>query len=91
MLFGTLGEAQSFSLDERRDALEALLSTVEAQRVMVGIGAAALSDAVALARHAAGDGCLRQLLLPPFFFKGVSEEGVYRFVAEDHRPRRRPA
>jgi 4-hydroxy-tetrahydrodipicolinate synthase len=36
---------------------------------------------VALSRHALAAGCVRQLLLPPFFFKGVSDEGLYRFIA----------
>lgn len=82
VLFGTLGEAQSFSTGERRAGLEALLAGgIDPARIMVGTGAAALPDVVALSRHALAAGCVRQLLLPPFFFKGVSDEGLYRFVA----------
>jgi 4-hydroxy-tetrahydrodipicolinate synthase len=82
VLFGTLGEAQSFSVAERCSVLEALLrGGVDPARVTVGTGAAALPDVVALSRHALAAGCVRQLLLPPFFFKGVSDEGLHRFIA----------
>lgn len=82
VLFGTLGEAQSFSAAERKAGLDALLSGgVAPERIMVGIGAAALTDVTDLSHHAAAAGCLRQLLLPPFLFKGVSEEGLFRFIA----------
>lgn len=83
VLFGTLGEGQSFSVGERRAALEALLrSGVDPQRLIVGTGAASLVDVVDLSRHALACGCDRQLLLPPFFFKGISDEGLYRFISE---------
>lgn len=83
VLFGTLGEAQSFSLTERKAALEALVASgCSPDGIMVGIGAAALTDVVELARHAIGQGCFRQLLLPPFFFKGISNEGLEDFIAQ---------
>ncbi|SDX05271.1 dihydrodipicolinate synthase family protein [Roseicitreum antarcticum] len=82
VLFGTLGEAQSFSVAERKAGLDALLSAgIDPEQIMVGIGAAALPDTIELSRHALGSGCARQLLLPPFFFKGVSDEGLFRFIA----------
>lgn len=82
VLFGTLGEAQSFSVAERQAGLEALLSAgIDPSQIMVGTGAAALPDTLALSRHALAAGCVRQLLLPPFFFKGVSDEGLFRFIA----------
>ena len=83
VLFGTLGEGQSFSLDERRAALEGLLAVgIAPDQITLGIGTAAVPEAVALARHGLALGVTRQLLLPPFFFKGVSDEGVYRVTAE---------
>jgi 4-hydroxy-tetrahydrodipicolinate synthase len=82
VLFGTLGEAPSFSAAERKAALDALLHEgIDADRVMVGTGAASIADVVDLSRHALSVGCARQLLLPPFFFKNVTEEGVYRFFS----------
>lgn len=82
VLFGTLGEAQSFSVSERMAGLEALLDAgIDPARIMVGTGAAALPDVVALSKHALAAGCVRQLLLPPFFFKGISDEGLHAFIA----------
>ncbi|WP_116084911.1 dihydrodipicolinate synthase family protein [Tropicimonas sp. IMCC34011] len=80
VLFGTLGEAQSFSVPERMAVFDALLEGgIAPDRLIVGIGAAALPDAVSLGRHAAHKGCLRQLLLPPFFFKGIGAVGLTAF------------
>lgn len=76
-LFGTTGEAPSFSVDERRAALEGMLASgIAAERVIVGTGAAALPDAIALTRHALALGCTRVLLVPPFYFKGATSAGV---------------
>lgn len=82
VLFGTLGEGQSFSVAERQAALESLVSSgVPAERLIVGTGAAALPDAVTLTRHALGIGVERSLILAPFFFKGVSDQGVEDAIA----------
>lgn len=82
VLFGTLGEAQSFSVAEREAGLEALLSAgIDPMQIIVGTGAAALPDTIKLSRHALASGCPRQLLLPPFFFKGIAQDGLYRFIA----------
>lgn len=83
VLFGTLGEGQSFSVGERKAALEALVSSgVRADRIIVGTGAAALPDAVELTRHALGIGVERSLVLVPFFFKGVSDRGIEDAIAQ---------
>jgi 4-hydroxy-tetrahydrodipicolinate synthase len=75
--FGTTGEGPSFSVDERRAALEALVAGgVPAQRIVVSTSCAALPDAVALTRHAQALGAWGVLLMPPFFFKGVSDAGI---------------
>jgi 4-hydroxy-tetrahydrodipicolinate synthase len=76
-LFGTTGEGPSFTVAERSGTLEALLARgVECSQMIVSTGAAALGDTVQLTRHACAQGCRRVLLLPPFFFKGVSSAGV---------------
>ena len=81
-LFGTTGEGQSFSLAERRAGLEALLAAgIEPSRILAGTGCAALPETIELTRHAVMCGCAGALVLPPFFFKDVSPEGVYASYA----------
>jgi len=83
VLFGTTGEGTSFSIGERKDALEAVLAAgVPASLVMAGSGCAALTDTIDLTGHAVKQGCAGVLTLPPFFFKGLGEEGLYRCFAE---------
>jgi 4-hydroxy-tetrahydrodipicolinate synthase len=85
--FGTTGEGPSFSVDERRDAVQALVDGgVAAERILVSASCAALTDTLALVRHAQDLGAWGVLLMPPFFFKGVSDDGIvafYREVIED--------
>jgi 4-hydroxy-tetrahydrodipicolinate synthase len=81
-LFGTTGEGQSFALRERRDGLEALIAAgVDARRIMAGTGCAALPETIELTRHALACGCAGVLVLPPFFFKGVGDDGIYASYA----------
>jgi 4-hydroxy-tetrahydrodipicolinate synthase len=84
--FGTTGEGPSFSATERMAAIDALIAGgVPAQRILVSSSCAALPDAVALTRHAVQSGCFGSLLLPPFFLKGVPDQGVidaYRWVID---------
>lgn len=83
-LFGTTGEGPSFSVAERMDALQALIDQgLPARHILVHTSCAALPDTVALTRHATTRGVHGCLVLPPFFFKGVSDDGVvhaYRAV-----------
>jgi 4-hydroxy-tetrahydrodipicolinate synthase len=77
-LFGTTGEGQSFSVAQRREGLDAVLGAgIPGQRIVAGTGCAALADAIELTRHAISVGTAGQLVLPPFFFKGLSDEGIY--------------
>lgn len=76
-VLGTTGEATSFSLEQRREVMSAYAqSGLPLDRMMVGTGAAALADAVALTRHAAELGFAGALLLPPFYYKGVHDDGL---------------
>ena len=76
-VFGTTGEANSFSVDERIALLDAALEAdIPAERLMVGTGCCALTDSVRLTRHAVDSGCNRVLMLPPFYYKGVSDEAL---------------
>lgn len=82
-IFGTTGEANSFSVDERIAALEALLAEdIPGNSLLPGTGSCALPDAVRLSRAALDVGAVGSLVLPPFYYKGVSDEGLFRFFAE---------
>ncbi len=80
-VLGTTGEATSFSLDERKGVMDAYKANgLPLHRLMVGTGAAAVSDAVALTRHAAELGFGGALVLPPFYYKGVPDEGLVAYI-----------
>jgi 4-hydroxy-tetrahydrodipicolinate synthase len=80
--FGTTGEGQSFSVAQRRGGLDGLLAAgIPPARIVAGTGCAALADTVELTRHAVSAGCAGALVLPPFFFKGPSDEGIYASYA----------
>jgi 4-hydroxy-tetrahydrodipicolinate synthase len=82
-VFGTNSEANSMSVAEKRALLEALVAGgVPAAALMPGTGHSALSDSVELTRAAVKLGCAGVLMLPPFYYKGVSDEGLYRNFAE---------
>ena len=82
--FGTTSEGNSLGLDERMELLEELVDTGELDpaKLMPGTGTCALSDAVVLTKHAVDLGCGGVLMLPPFYYKAPSEEGLFRFFAE---------
>jgi 4-hydroxy-tetrahydrodipicolinate synthase len=82
-VFGTTGEANSLSVNERLDALDALVeSGVPAERLLPGTGSCALTDTVHLSRAALEAGAVGVLVLPPFYYKGVGDDGLFRFFAE---------
>ena len=81
--FGTTSEANSLSADERARLLDELLAGgVEAARLMPGTGCCAFPDSVRLTRHAVARGCAGVLMLPPFYYKAVSDDGLFRSFAE---------
>jgi len=80
-VLGTTGEATSFSLDERKAVMDAYKANgLPLHSLMVGTGAAAVSDAVALTRHAAELGFGGALVLPPFYYKGVPDDGLVAYI-----------
>jgi 4-hydroxy-tetrahydrodipicolinate synthase len=82
-VFGTNSEANSLSANERIALLDALVAAgVDPGRMMPGTGCCALSDSVRLSEHAVKLGVAGVLMLPPFYYKGVSDEGLYRNFAE---------
>lgn len=85
-LLGSTGEANSFSLEERRVMLEAVVAAgVPAERLLPGTGLCALPETIALTRHALSLGVTTMVMLPPFYYKGVSDQGLlnaYRQVID---------
>jgi 4-hydroxy-tetrahydrodipicolinate synthase len=80
-VLGTTGEATSFSLEQRKRVMSAYKAAgLPLNRLMVGTGAAATADAAALTRHAAELGFAGALLLPPFYYKGVPDDGLVAYV-----------
>jgi 4-hydroxy-tetrahydrodipicolinate synthase len=81
-VLGTTGEATSFSVDERKSVMSAYKAAgLPLDRLMVGTGAAAVADAVALTCHAAELGFAGALVLPPFYYKGVPDDGLVAYIA----------
>ncbi len=82
-VFGTTGEANSLSVYERLTAFEALVeSGVPPGTLLPGTGSCALTDTVRLSRAALDAGTSGVLVLPPFYYKGVGDDGLFRFFAE---------
>jgi 4-hydroxy-tetrahydrodipicolinate synthase len=84
--FGTTGEGPSFSMAERKETIDKLIANgIPAAQIMVSTSCAALIETLELTRHAVNAGVGGCLVLPPFFFKGVSDQGVidgYRYVID---------
>jgi len=78
---GTTGEATSLTVAQRMAVMTAAASSLPVSQLMVGTGAASMGDAIALTRHAATLGFAGALLLPPFYYKEVAEEGIARYFA----------
>jgi 4-hydroxy-tetrahydrodipicolinate synthase len=82
-VFGTNSEANSLSINERIALLESLIAAdVDPALMMPGTGCCALTDTVRLTEHAVKAGCAGVLMLPPFYYKDVTEDGLYRTFSE---------
>ena len=81
-IFGTNSEANSLSVAERRSLLETAAGALDPARMMPGTGACALPEAVELTKAAVDADCAGVLMLPPFYYKGVSDEGLFAFYSE---------
>ena len=81
-VFGTTSEANSLSVPEREELLEGLIeSGIPVKRLMPGVGCCALPDTVRLCRHALKQGCCAVLALPPFYYKGVGDDGLFAYFS----------
>jgi 4-hydroxy-tetrahydrodipicolinate synthase len=82
-VFGTNSEANSLATEEKIELLDRLIAGgVDPARMMPGTGCCAITDSVRLTRHAVKLGCGGVLMLPPFYYKGVSDDGLFRNFAE---------
>ena len=82
-MLGTTGEANSFSARERRALLEAVVAGgIAPDRLLPGTGVAAFTETVELTRHALSVGVRTVVMLPPFYYKDVSEDGVFAAYSE---------
>jgi 4-hydroxy-tetrahydrodipicolinate synthase len=82
-VFGTTSEANSLAAEERSMLLDELVAAgIDRSRMMVGTGCCSLTETVRLTAQAVKHGCAGVLMLPPFYYKGVSEEGLYRYFSE---------
>ena len=79
---GTTGESNSLGMAERRFLIEAIgKSDLPLERLIVGTGSSSAADATHLSRAALDTGVNGILMLPPFFYKNPSEEGLFRYFA----------
>ncbi len=77
-LLGSTGEANSFSLNERRAMLEAVVASgIAPEALLPGTGLCALPETIELTRHALSLGVTKVVMLPPFYYKGVSDQGLF--------------
>src|SRR5436309_3081219 len=82
-VFGTNSEANSLSLEERLNLLDELVAAgVDPARMMPGTGCCSIMETVKLTKQAVENGCAGVLMLPPFYYKDVGEEGLYRYFSE---------
>jgi 4-hydroxy-tetrahydrodipicolinate synthase len=82
-VFGTNSEANSLSYEERAMLLDELVAAgVDPSRMMPGTGCCSIIETVKLTQQAVGNGCAGVLMLPPFYYKDVTEEGLYRYFSE---------
>src|SRR5882762_6681781 len=82
-VFGTNSEANSLSMEERAMLLDELVAAgVDPARMMAGTGCCSIVETVKLTKQAVGNGCAGVLMLPPFYYKDVGEEGLYRYFSE---------
>jgi len=82
-VFGTTGEGNSMSTEERKTLLDALVGAgIDPSRMMPGTGCCSIIETVDLTAHAIQHGCGGVLMLPPFYYKNVSEDGLYRYFSE---------
>jgi 4-hydroxy-tetrahydrodipicolinate synthase len=80
VVFGTTSEANSFSVIERQRLLERAVSAgIDAKKLIIGTGCCSLADSIELTKHAVQLGCAGALTLPPFYYKEISDDGLFQY------------
>lgn len=83
VLFGTTSEATSFSASERMALLDGLLAAgLPAGRIIVGTGTPAITETAELSSHATAAGVAGVMVLPPYYYKGMSDQGLFNAYAQ---------
>ena len=81
--FGTTGEALSVGIDERITAITALVDAgIDPESMIPGTGLNNITDTTRLSRACLDLGCAGVMTLPPFYFKAVTEEGLYEYFSQ---------
>jgi 4-hydroxy-tetrahydrodipicolinate synthase len=82
-IFGTNSEANSLSTDEKISLMDYLVDGgIDPSHMMPGTGCCAITDSITLTKHAVKLGVGGTLMLPPFYYKGVSDDGLYHNFSE---------
>lgn len=82
-IFGTNSEGNSLSAGERSEVIRELIANgIPAARMMPGTGGCALPDVVSLTQTCVRAGVGGVLMLPPFYYKSVSDDGLFAFFSE---------
>ncbi len=82
-IFGTNSEATSLTVAEKTELLDSVIAGgIPPETLMPGTGSCTLADTVALSRAVVGHGCGGALMLPPFYYKGVSDDGLFAYFSE---------
>ncbi|MEE2745728.1 MAG: dihydrodipicolinate synthase family protein [Pseudomonadota bacterium] len=82
-VFGTNSEGNSLSTEEKINLIDLLVvAGIDPNQMMPGTGCCALSDSIRLTSHAIEAGCGGVLMLPPFFYKNVTDDGLYGSYSE---------
>tara|TARA_B100000579_G_scaffold9459_1_gene7021 strand:+ start:73 stop:993 length:921 start_codon:yes stop_codon:yes gene_type:complete len=81
-LLGSTGEANSMTLEQRQKIIEQATKKLPADRLLVGTGSCAIKDAIKLTKVSIDSGVYAVLILPPFYYKPLSEESILRFYSE---------
>ena len=82
-LLGTTGEANSFSVAERKALLESAVGAgIDPSRLLPGTGVSAFTETIELTRHALSLGVTTVVMLPPFYYKDITEDGMFASYSE---------
>ena len=81
-IFGTNSEANSLSVDEKIFLLDKVIDYgIDPGKLMPGTGCCSMTDTINLTKHAVKVGCAGVLMLPPFYYKAVDDDGLFKYFS----------